>query len=167
MSTRNEFRTAVALGVVAGGFLAGSFLFVILRGGADSMPEDRLVIAVMPANSTEGSEGLIAEGVTRELARIDPNILGVVGPATLGRRESGTIEPLALGRTFGAHLVLVIEVRDSDSGGAPVRVSLQEVEAGREIWGSTYEDDLVDIRGLVHQITGDALEALSLASPGV
>lgn len=167
MSTRNEFRTAVALGVVAGGFLAGSFLFVILRGGADSMPEDRLVIAVMPANSTEGSEGLIAEGVTRELARIDPNILGVVGPATLGRRESGTIEPLALGRTFGAHLVLVIEVRESDSGGALVRVSLQEVEAGREIWGSTYEDDLVDIRGLVHQITGDALEALSLASPGV
>ena len=131
------------------------------------MPEDRLVIAVMPANSTEGSEGLIAEGVTRELARIDPNILGVVGPATLGRRESGTIEPLALGRTFGAHLVLVIEVGESDSGVAPVRVSLQEVEAGREIWGSMYEDDLVDIRGLVHQITGDALEALSLASPGV
>ncbi len=167
MSTRNEFRTAVALGMVAGGFLVGSFLFVTLRGGADSVPEDRLVVAVMPANSTEGFEGLIAEGVTRELARIDPTILGVVGPATLGRRESGTIEPLALGRTFGAHLVLVIEVGESVSGGAPVRVSLQEVEAGREIWGSTYDDDLVDVRGLVHQITGDALKALSLASPGV
>lgn len=166
MSTRNEFRTAVALGVVAGGFLAGSFLFVVLRGGADSMPDDRLVIAVMPANSTEGSEGLIAEGVTRELTRIDPTILGVVGPATLGRRESGTIEPLALGRTFGAHLVLVIEVGESVSGSAPVRVSLKEVEDGREFWMGTYDDDLVDVRALVRQITGDALEALSLPSPG-
>lgn len=166
MSTRNEFRTAVALGVVAGGFLAGSFLFVILRGGADSVPEDRLVVAVMPANSTKGAEGLIAEGVTRELTRIHPTILGVVGPATLGRREPGTIEPLVLGRTFGAHLVLVIEVGASVSGSAPVRVSLKEVEGGREVWVRIYDDDLVDIRGLVHRITGAALEALSLPSPG-
>ncbi len=167
MSARNEFRTAVALGVVAFGFLAGSFFFVILRGGADFVPEDRLVVAVMPATSTEGSEGLIAEGVTRELARIDPTILGVVGPATLGRREPGTIEPLLLGRTFGAHLVLVIEVGALVSGSASVRVILQEVEDGRDFWMGTYDDDLVDIRGLVHRITGDALAALSLASPGV
>ncbi|GMR12724.1 MAG: hypothetical protein BMS9Abin29_0917 [Gemmatimonadota bacterium] len=166
MSARSEARTAVALGVVAVGFLAGSFLFVILRGGADSVPDDRLVIAVMPANSTTGPEGLIAEGVTRELTRIDPTILGVVGPATLGRRESGTIEPLVLGRTFGAHLVLVIEVGESVSAGVPVRVTLQEVDDGREFWMGTYEDDMVDVRGLVRQITGDALQALSLPSPG-
>ena len=166
MATRNEFRTAVALGVVAAGFLAGSFVFVILRGGADSVPDDRLVVAVMPANSIQGAEGQIAEGVTRELTRIDPTILGVVGPATLGRREPGTIEPLALGRTFGAHLVLVIEVGESVSGSAPVQVSLQEVESGREFWTGTYDDDLVDVRGLVRRITGDALEALSLLSPG-
>jgi len=138
----------------------------VLRGGADSVPDDRLVIAVIPANSTEGSEGLIAEGVTRELTRIDPVILGVVGPATLGRRESGTIEPLALGRTFGAHLVLVIEVGEPVAGSTPVRVSLREVEDGREFWEGTYDDDLVDVRGLVRRITGDALEALSLPSPG-
>ncbi len=166
MSSRSEARTALVLGVVAVGLLAGSFLFVVLRGGADAVPENRLVIAVMPANSTEGSEGLIAEGVTRELTRIDPTILGVVGPATLGRRESGTIEPLPLARNFGAHLVLVIEVGESVSGSAPVRVSLREVEDGREFWTSTYDDDLVDVRGLVRQITGDVLVALSLPSPG-
>jgi TolB-like protein len=166
MSVLSEARTAAAVGAVAVGLLAGSFLFVVLRGGADSVPDDRLVIAVIPADSTEGSEGLIAEGVTRELTRIDPVILGVVGPATLGRREAGTIEPLALGRTFGAHLVLVIEVGESVSGSAPVRVSLQEVEGGREFWMGTYDDDLVDVRRLVRRITGDALGALSLPSPG-
>jgi len=165
MPAPNAARTAMVLGAIATSFLAASFIFVVLRGGADSVPEDRLVVAVLPAHSTSGLDGRIAEGVTRELARIDPSILGVVGPASLGRRELGTIEPLAVGRTVGAHLVLVIEAGESIAADSPVRVSILEVEDGSEFWTRSYDEDPDGSQGLVRRITGDAIEALSLPSP--
>ncbi len=165
MAPGREARTAIAAAAVALGLLVGSFLFVSLRGGASSVPDDRLVLAVIPAGTTDGPDGSIAESVTRELSRIDPTILGVVGPASLGRRTEGRIEPLAVGSTVGAHLVLVIEVVEAQPR-ASVRVTLREVEDGASLWTQTYEDDLRDVRGIARTITADALEALSLVLPG-
>ena len=104
-------RTLTALLITVSALFVGSILFMVVRGDQNA-PEGRRVLAVLPVQgpNSEAGPGRYAgfgEGLAAYFGRADPMDLGVFGPASTSRLFEFGDDPLAVGRTLGADIVLV------------------------------------------------------------
>ena len=135
-------RTLTALVITMSALFVGSLLFMVVSGDQRS-PEGRRVLAVLPVQGSgpETVAGRFAgfgEGLAAYFGRADPMVLGVFGPASTTRLVESGEDPLAVGRTLGADMVLVgREV----TGGLSARLvtELFRVDDGTTLWRGEFE----------------------------
>ena len=159
-------RTLTALLITVSALFAGSILFMVVRGDQNA-PEGRRVLAVLPVQgpSSEAGPGRYAgfgEGLAAYFGRADPMDLGVFGPASTSRLFEFGDDPLAVGRTLGADMVLV--GREVSGGlSAALVVELFRVDDGTTLWRGEFEvgPDL-DRSALLLQVAIEVTEVLDL-----
>ena len=159
-------RTLTALLITVSALFVGSVLFMVVRGD-QSAPEGRRVLAVLPiqgSNSATASgryDGF-AEGLTSYFGRADPMDLGVFGPASTSRLVESGEDPLAVGRTLGADMVLVGREVAGDFSSTLV-VELFRVDDGTTLWRDEFEagPDL-DRTALLLRVAIDVTDVLDL-----
>ncbi len=135
-------RTLTTLLITVSALFVGSILFMLVRGN-QSAPEDRRVLAVLPVQgpNPEAGPGRYAgfgEGLTAYFGRADPMDLGVFGPASTSRFVESGEDPLAIGRTLGADMVLVAREVAGDPSVTLV-VELFRVDDGTTLWQGEFE----------------------------
>ena len=104
-------RTLTALLIIVSALFVGSLAFMVVQGDQNA-PDGRRVVAVLPVQGPNPETGPgryagFAEGLAAYFGRADPMDLGVFGPASTSRLVESGEDPLALGRTLGADMVLV------------------------------------------------------------
>ncbi len=159
-------RTLTALLITVSALFVGSILFMVVRGDR-SAPEGRRVLAVLPVQgpNPEAGPGRYAgfgEGLAAYFGRADPTDLGVFGPASTSRLLESGDDPLAVGRTLGADMVLV--GREVSGGlSATLVAELFRVDDGTTLWRGEYEvgPDL-DRSALLLQVAIEVTEVLDL-----
>ena len=159
-------RTLTALIITVSALFVGSILFMIVRGDQGA-PEERRVLAVLPfqgpsAEAGPGRYAGFAEGLAAYFGRADPNVLYVFGPASTSVYTEAGEDPLAVGRTLSAHIVLVGR---EDGGGlaATLAVELLRVDDGTALWRGEFEvGPEVDRRQLLIQVATEVTEVLDL-----
>ena len=135
-------RTLTTLLIMVSALFVGSILFMVVRGG-QSAPEGRRVLAVLPFQGLDPADGSsrysgFSEGLAAYFGRADPNVLSVFGPASTSQYVEAGADPLAVGQTLGADIVLVgREV----PGGLPATlvVELFRVDDGTALWRGEFE----------------------------
>ena len=159
-------RTLTALIITVSALFVGSVAFMLVRGD-NSAPQGRRVLAVLPvrASGPEAGSGRYAgfgEGLAAYFGRADPMDLGVFGPASTSRSLESGEDPLAIGRTLGADMVLVGREVGGDLSPTLV-VELFRVDDGTTLWRGEFEvgPDL-DRRALLLQVAIDVTEVLDL-----
>ena len=135
-------RTVTALVITMSAMFVGSLMFMVLSGDQRS-PEGRRVLAVLPVQGStpETVAGRFAgfgEGLAAYFGRADPMLLGVFGPASTARLVESGEDPLAVGRTLGADMVLVGREILGDLSATLVS-ELFRVDDGTTIWRGEYE----------------------------
>ena len=135
-------RTLTALLIIVAALFVGSLGFMVVRGDKNA-PAERRVLAVLPVQGLNpdlgpGPYAGFGQGLAAYFGRADPMDLGVFGPASTSRLVEAGEEPLALGRTLGADMVLVGREVARDLGAALV-VELLRVEDGTTLWRGEYE----------------------------
>ena len=161
-------RTLTTLLITVTALFVGSILFMVVRGDQGA-PEGRPVLAVLPfqgSNSEAGSGRYtgFGEGLAAYFGRADPNVLGVFGPASTSQYVEAGADPLAVGRTLGADMVLV----GRESLGAPsarLVVELFRVDDGTAIWRGEFEvvsDVDRDRRLLLIRVATEVTQVLDL-----
>lgn len=161
-------RTLTTLLIMVSALFVASVVFMVVRGDQGA-PEGRRVLAVLPFQgaNTEAGSGRYAgfgEGLAAYFGRADPNVLGVFGPASTSQYVEAGADPLAVGRTLGADMVLVgREV----SGGPPATlvVELFRVDDGTVLWRGEFEvgsDGEGDRRLLLIRVATEVTEVLDL-----
>ncbi len=161
-------RTLTTLLITVSALFVGSVLFMVVRGDQGA-PAGRPVLAVLPFLGPNPEAGTspyagFGEGLAAYFGRADPNVLGVFGPASTSQYVEAEADPLAVGRTLGADMVLVgREV----PGGFPATlvVELFRVDDGTTLWRGDYEvgsDVDGDRRSLLIRVATDVTEALDL-----
>lgn len=135
-------RTLTALLIIVAALFLGSLAFMVVRGDQNA-PEERRVIAVLPVQGSTPEAGAgrydgFGQYLAAYFGRADPMDLGVFGPASTARLVEAGEEPLALGRTLGADMVLVARevARDLD---VVLVVELFHVDDGATIWRGEYD----------------------------
>ena len=159
-------RTLTALLITVSALFVGSILFMVVRGDR-SAPEGRRVLAVLPVQgpNPEAGPGRYAgfgEGLAAYFGRADPTDLGVFGPASTSRLLESGDDPLAVGRTLGADMVLV--GREVSRGPSAALVAeLFRVDDGTTLWRGEFEvgPDL-DRSALLLQVAIEVTEVLDL-----
>ena len=159
-------RTLTTLLITVSALFVGSVLFMVVRGDQGA-PEGRPVLAVLPfrgPNPGSGSYEGFGEGLAAYFGRADPNILGVFGPVSTSQYVEAGADPLAVGRTLDADMVLVgREV----AGGltATLVVELFRVDDGTGLWRGEFEvgsDVDRDRRLLLIRVATEVTEVLDL-----
>ena len=135
-------RTLTALLIIVSALFVGSLAFMVVRGDQNA-PDGRRVVAVLPVQGPNPETGPgryagFAEGLAAYFGRADPMDLGVFGPASTSRLVESGEDPLALGRTLGADMVLVGREVARDLAAALV-VELFRVDDGTTLWRGEYE----------------------------
>jgi len=143
-----------------------SLLFMISQG-RKGLSEGRTVLAVLPfeselvQDSTDRYAGF-AEGLAAYFGRTDPQILGVLGPASTERYTNRGLEPVAIGTELLADLVVTGHesgTRDSLS----LVVDLLEVVSGSNLWSREFRlDENTDLRDLLRQVSTEVTSVLDL-----
>jgi TolB-like protein len=159
-------RTLTALLITVSALFVGAILFMVVRGD-QSAPEGRRVLAVLPVQglNPEAGPGRYAgfgEGLAAYFGRADPTDLGVFGPASTSRLFEFEDDPLAVGRTLGADMVLV--GREVSGGPSAALVAeLLRVDDGTTLWRGEFEvgPDL-DRSALLLQVAIEVTEVLDL-----
>ena len=159
-------RTLTALLITVSALFVGSILFMVVRGDR-SAPEGRRVLAVLPVQgpNPEAGPGRYAgfgEGLAAYFGRADPTDLGVFGPASTSRLLESGDDPLAVGRTLGADMILV--GREVSGGPSAALVAeLFRVDDGTTLWRGEFEvgPDL-DRSALLLQVAIEVTEVLDL-----
>ncbi len=159
-------RTLTALLITVSALFMGSVAFMLVRGD-NSAPQGRRVLAVLPvrASGPEAGSGRYAgfgEGLAAYFGRADPMDLGVFGPASTSRLLESGDDPLAVGRTLGADMVLVgREVAEDLS--ATLVTELFRVDDGTTLWRGEFEagPDL-DRSALLLRVAMEVMEVLDL-----
>jgi len=160
-------RTLTTLLIIVSALFVGSVLFMVVRGN-QAAPEGRRVLAVLPFQGLDpavsGGYAGFGEGLAAYFGRADPNVLGVFGPASTSQYVEAGADPLAVGQTLGANMVLVgREV----PGGLPARlvVELFRVDDGTSLWLGEFEagsEVEADRRLLLTRVATEVTEALDL-----
>ncbi len=159
-------RTLTALLITVSALFVGSILFMVVRGD-NSAPQGRRVLAVLPvrASGPEAGSGRYAgfgEGLAAYFGRADPMDLGVFGPASTSRLFESGEDPLSVGRTLGADMVLV--GREVAGDLEPTLVTeVFRVDDGTTLWRGEFAvgPDL-DRSALLLQVAIDVSEVLDL-----
>ena len=134
------------LPLAAGLLAAGTALALLaIRGTpAESTPEDRLMMAILPFRDLDAEPGeeYLADGLTEEtiaeLGRRRPDRLGVIASAS-ALRYKGTSKPVAqIGRELGVDYLVEGSVRRQD-GRARITALLMRVDDRTQLWAETYE----------------------------
>ena len=161
-------RTLTTLLIMVPALFVGSVLFMVARGDQGA-PEGRRVLAVLPMQGPDPAAGSspyagFSEGLAAYFGRADPNVLGVFGPASTSQYVEAGADPLAVGQTLGANMVLVgREV----PGGLPAMlvVELFRVDDGTSLWRGEFEagsEVEADRRLLLTRVATEVTEALDL-----
>ena len=87
------------------------------------------------------------EGLAAYFGRADPMDLGVFGPASTSRFAEAGDDPLAVGRTLGADMVLV--GREVGDLSATLVAELFRVDDGTALWRGEFEVPAYEDRGLL------------------
>ena len=157
-------RTLTTLLITVTALFVGSILFMVVRGDRGA-PEGRRVLAVLPFRGPEAEPGRysgFSEGLTAYFGRADPNDLGVFGPASTSQHVQAGADPLAVGRTFDADMVLV--GREVPGNPPTLVAELFRVDDGTTLWRGEFEvgPDL-DRRTLLLRVATEVTEVLDLA----
>ena len=159
-------RTLTALLIMVSALFVGSTLFMVLQGDQRA-PEGRRVLAVLPFQgpSPEAGPGRYAgfgEALAAYFGRADPMDLGVFGPASTFEYAELGVDPLAVGRTLGADMVLV--GREVSGNPSPRLVTeLFRVDDGTVLWRGEFEvGSDVDMRVLLTQVGVEVTMMLDL-----
>jgi TolB-like protein len=161
-------RTLTTLVITACALFVGSILFMVVRGDRGP-PGGRLILAVLPfrgpaPEAGSGQYAGFAEGLTAYFGRADPNVLGVFGPASTSQYVDDGADPLSVGRTLDADMVLV--GREVSGGLAATLVAeLFRVDDGTALWRGEFEvgSDLdSDRRLLLIRVATEVTEVLDL-----
>lgn len=131
-------------------------------GAADSL-------AVVPLTNASGDSGIeyLSDGVTEQLinslARIPT--LRVLPRSTMFRYKGKDIDPMALGRTLGARLVLTGRVLQR---GEILNVQAELVDVGEEaqVWGEQYVRPLQDLFTVQSEIASQIADKLRVTLTG-
>ncbi len=159
-------RTLTALLITVVALFVGSVVFMVVRGD-QSAPEGRRVLAVLPVQgpNPEAGPGPYAgfgEGLAAYFGRADPMDLGVFGPASTSRFVEAGEDPLAVGRTLGADMVLVGREVAGDLSPTLV-VELFRVDDGTTLWrGEFGVGPGLDRSALLLRVALDVTEVLDL-----
>ena len=159
-------RTLTALLITVSALFVGSLVFMVVRG-ATSAPEGRRVLAVLPVqgpgpDAGPGRYAGFGEGLAAYFGRADPMDLGVFGPASTSRFVEAGEDPLAVGRTLGADMVLV--GREVAGGlSATLVAELFRVDDGTTLWRGEFEvGPDVDRSALLLRVAIEVTEVLDL-----
>ena len=159
-------RTLTALLITVSALFVGSILFMVVRGD-QSAPEGRRVLAVLPVQGPNPEVGPgryagFGEGLAAYLGRADPTDLGVFGPVSTSRLLESGDDPLAVGRTLGADMVLVGREVAGDLT-ATLVTELFRVDDGTTLWRGEFDvgPDL-DRSALLLRVATDVTEVLDL-----
>ena len=159
-------RTLTALLITVFALFVGSLLFMVVRGD-QSAPAGRRVLAVLPVQGPNPEDGPgrydgFGEGLTAYFGRADPMDLGVFGPASTSRSLESGEDPLAIGRTLGADMVLVGREVGGDLSPTLV-VELFRVDDGTTLWRGDFDvgPDL-DRKALLIQVAMEVMDVLDL-----
>ena len=161
-------RTLTALLIMVSALFVGSILFMVMRGD-QSAPEGRRVLAVLPFQGLDPADGSsrysgFGEGLAAYFGRADPNVLGVFGPASTSRYVEAGADPLAVGQTLAADMVLV--GREVPGGlSATLVVELLRVDDGSSLWRNEFEAGSAEEeerRLLLTRVATEVTEALDL-----
>lgn len=159
-------RTLTALLIIVAALFVGSLAFMVVRGD-QSAPEGRRVLAVLPVQGPNPGVGPgpydgFSEGLAAYFGRADPMDLGVFGPASTSRLVESGQEPLALGRTLGADMVLVGREVARDFAAALV-VELFRVDDGATLWRGEYQvGPGMDRGALLLEVATEVIDVLDL-----
>ena len=161
-------RTLTTLVIMVFALFVGSILFMVVRGDQGA-PEGRRVLAVLPFQGLDQADGSrrysgFGEGLAAYFGRADPNVLAVFGPASTSSYVEAGADPLAVGQTLAADIILVgREV----PGGPPATlvVELLRVDDGSSLWRGEFEagsEDEGERRLLLTRVATQVTEALDL-----
>jgi TolB-like protein/DNA-binding winged helix-turn-helix (wHTH) protein len=166
---RNSVRMALLVIVL----LSAGFVAMRWKGSAGG-PGKRMVLAVLPLEdwSTDGSQGLLCEGITQELitqsGKADPSRLAVV-PRAASATYSHTRKTVAeVAHELKADYLMEGNLRDD---GERVRVTVELIRASDEarVWGGDFDretgDSLTLERDIAAEITEKAKGALFVPRP--
>ena len=155
-------RTLTALVIMMSALFVGSLLFMVLSGDHRS-PEGRRVLAVLPVQGSNPETVAdrfagFGEGLAAYFGRADPMVLGVFGPASTSRLVESGEDPLSVGRTLGADMVLVGREVSGDLSATLVS-ELFRVDDGTTLWRGEYEagldlDRSALLLGVALEVTG-------------
>ncbi len=157
-------RTLTTLVITVSALFLFSVVFMVVRGDQGA-PEGRPVLAVLPFPGPEAAPGRyagFAESLAAYFGRADPNDLFVFGPASTSVYTEAGDDPLAVGRTLSADMVLV--GREVGGGLSPTLVAeLLRVDDGTILWRGEYDvGPDVDRRQLLTDVSTEVTEALDL-----
>src|SRR6184192_3343087 len=128
-----------------------------LRSSAPAADVGRLMLVVLPFENLSGgrkhdyfSEGLTEEMIS-QLARLNPEQLGVIARTSAMQYKSTTKTPQQIGRELGVSHLLEGSVRRA---GGRVRITAQliRVSDATHLWAEGYERELHDILALQAQV---------------
>jgi len=159
-------RTLTTLLITVSALFVGSLMFMVVRGNT-SAPEGRRVLAVLSVQGPTPEAGPgryagFAEGLAAYFGRADPMDLGVFGPASTSRFVESGEDPLAVGRTLGADMVLAGREVAGDLS-ATLVAELFRVDDGTTLWRGEFEvsPDL-DRSALLLRVAIEVTEVLDL-----
>ncbi len=158
-------RTLTTLLITVSALFVGSLMFMVVRGNT-SAPEGRRVLAVLPVQGPNPEAGPgpyagFSEGLAAYFGRADPMDLGVFGPASTSRFVESGEDPLAVGRTLGADMVLV--GREVAGNLSTLVVELFRVDDGTTLWRGEFEvGPDVDRSALLLRVAIEVTEVLDL-----
>ena len=155
-------RTLTTLLITVSALFVGSLMFMVVRGNT-SAPEGRRVLAVLPVQGSNPETVAdrfagFGEGLAAYFGRADPMVLGVFGPASTSRLVESGEDPLSVGRTLGADMVLVGREVSGDLSATLVS-ELFRVDDGTTLWRGEYEagldlDRSALLLGVALEVTG-------------
>ena len=159
-------RTLTTLLITVSALFVGSLVFMVMQGDQRA-PRGRRVLAVLPVQGPTPKAGPgryagFSEGLAAYFGRADPMDLGVFGPASTSRFVESGEDPLAVGRTLGADMVLVGREVGGDLS-ATLVAELFRVDDGTTLWRGEFEvgPDL-DRSALLLRVAIEVMEVLDL-----
>jgi TolB-like protein/DNA-binding winged helix-turn-helix (wHTH) protein/Tfp pilus assembly protein PilF len=135
---------------------------------APAAPPPRTMLAVLPFENLGGDaeEDYLSDGMTEEmiseLARVQPERLGVISRTSAMLYKGARADVGAIGRELSVQYVLEGSVRRS---GGRVRVVARVVQVAdrTQVWGRTYDSDLKDLLGLQQEVARDTAAGIAAA----
>ena len=141
-----------------------SLLFMVSQG-RKGLSDERIVLAVLPfetestQDSTDRYAGF-AEGLAAYFGRSDPQILGVLGPASTSRYMG--LDPVAIGNELLADLVVTGQEYSAEDN-LILAVELIQVIDRSVLWSREFQlTEEADLRGLLVEVSTEVTSILDL-----